>query len=270
VEENEHFGCFLCFRGWLLFFHRLTMSMSKRARLSAATLRWSGRKHHVFYTIVLPTVFEWCALSDFFMPDEMFHAYPEEHNGRVTTRGPFLVAHAVCKDWFVVLYKRIMAHRLRADYDVRVLRSNTGGIVKGNHVMVWGWDAFLQQKYLERGGVPLAEEYQRGVELTLTVQHMLLFKKWHMFLHCRALHRLFESLTPGFTRLRASTMAQRAARKGRRRIEFRRSMQIVHCSVFDWMVNMPCDYSHRIFCKREDSRVQLMVDYYDEYEQQMK
>lgn len=240
--------------------------MSKRARVSAEPLRWSDRRHHVFYTIVLPTVFEWCALSDFFMPDELFHAYPEKHDGRTTTRGPFSVAHAVCKDWFVVLYKRIMAHLLRADYDLRVLRNDTGGILKDNYVMMWGWDASLQQKYLEHGGAPLAKEYQRGVEVSLTVQHVLLFKKWHEFLNCRALHRLFDSLAPGFTRLRASTMAQRAARKGRRRVEFRRSMQIVHCSVFKWMVDTPLSFSNRVFCKRKDSRrVQLMIDHYDEY-----
>ena len=56
--------------------------------------------HHVFFTLVLPTVFEWCALSDFFMPDEMFHAYPKEENGRrharTLLRGARRVQRVVC------------------------------------------------------------------------------------------------------------------------------------------------------------------------------
>lgn len=208
---------------------------SKRSRTTpksapAATpapLRWTGQMHHIFFTLVLPTVFEWCALSDFFMPDELFHAYPEEKNGCVSTRGPFSVAHAVCKDWFVVLYKRLLAHCLRADYDMRVLRNNTGGMLKRGHVMVFDWCHVTLERYLCYGGTQLHKAYISGVELVMTTQHIKLCAKWKLFLNHRGLHRLFESMTSGHSRMRASTMAQRAVREGRRCIKMR-SVQIIN------------------------------------------
>ena len=156
------------------------MSTSKRTRLPA--VQWSDRMHHVFYTIVLPTVFEWCALSDFFMPDELFHAYAKEKNGCITTRGPFSVAHAVCKDWFAALYKRIAAHHLRLNFDMRVLQNDTGGILKDNHVMVRNWSTASLHNYLKKGGTPLADAYSSGVELIMTIEHLLLHEKKDSFL----------------------------------------------------------------------------------------
>jgi len=181
--------------------------------------------HHIFFTLVLPTVFEWCALSDFFMPDELFHAYPEEKNGCVTTRGPFSVAHAVCKDWFVVLYKRILAHRLRADYDMRVLRNNTGGMLKRGHVMVFAWCHHTLERYLCYGGTPLHKAYNSGVELVMTMQHFKLYSRWKVFLTHRGLQRIFNSMMSGYTGMRASTAVQKAAQEGRFLIKFRELIQ---------------------------------------------
>lgn len=196
--------------------------------------------HHVFFTLVLPTVFEWCALSDFFMPDEMFHAYPKEENGSVVTRGPFSVAHAVCKEWFAALYKRIVAHSLRADYDMRVLRNNTGGILKYKHAMVWGLTPTAQQRYLARGGTSLADAYDSGVELILTAQHVKLFARRKLFLKRRELQRLFASAEAfakpaGHTRLRPLTMVQRAVREGLCRIEMRQ-VQVMNEDVYNMMM----------------------------------
>jgi hypothetical protein len=176
---------------------------------------------------LLPTVFEWCALSDFFMPDALFHAYTEKKNGCVTTRGRFSVAHAVCKDWFVVLYKRILAHCLRADYDMRVLRNNTGGILKDNHVMVRGWRPDSKFGYLYHGGLPFHKAYNSGVELVMTMQHFKLYAKWKVFLKHRGLQRIFNSKMSGYTGMRASTMVQTAAQKGRFLIKFRELIQQV-------------------------------------------
>ena len=212
-----------------------------------APLQWTGRKHNIFFAVLLPTVFEWCALSDFFMPDALFHAYPEEKNGCVTTRGRFSVAHAVCKDWFVVLYKRILAHCLRADYDMRVLRNNTGGILKYNHAMVWGLTPTSRQKYLTQGGTPLADAYNSGVELILTTQHVKLFAKLKLFLKRRGLQRLFASVMPGHTRMRASTVVQTAVRKGLRRIKMRPA-QIMNEDVYNMM--MTAQVCH---CKKKNS-----------------
>ena len=75
------------------------------------------------------------------------------------------------------LYKRIVAHSLRADYDMRVLRNNTGGILKYKHAMVWGLTPTAQQRYLARGGTSLADAYNSGAELILTVQHVKLFAR---------------------------------------------------------------------------------------------
>ena len=192
--------------------------------------------HHIFFTLVLPTVFEWCALSDFFMPDELFHAYPEEKNGCVTTRGPFSVAHAVCKDWFVVLYKRILAHRLRADYDMRVLRNNTGGILKDNHVMVRGWSSEMHFWYSLDGGVPLDKAYNSGVELVMTMQHFKLYSKWKVFLQHRGLQRIFNSMMSSYRGMRASTMVQKAAREKRLYIKMRPPLQIVSEDLYVMLV----------------------------------
>ena len=195
---------------------------------------------HVFFTLGLPTGFEWCALSDFFMPDEMFHAYPKEENGSVVTRGPFSVAHAVCKEWFAALYKRIVAHSLRADYDMRVLRNNTGGILKYKHAMVWGLTPTAQQRYLARGGTSLADAYDSGVELILTAQHVKLFARRKLFLKRRELQRLFASAEAfakpaGHTRLRPLTMVQRAVREGLCRIEMRQ-VQVMNEDVYNMMM----------------------------------
>lgn len=203
--------------------------------LSATPPAMTERAHHIFFTVVLPVVFEWCALSDFFMPDELFHAYPEEKNGCVTTRGPFSVAHAVCKEWFVVLYKRILAHCLRADYDMRLLRNNTGGILKYNHAMVWGLSPTSRQRYLAQGGTPLDKAYNSGVELILTTRHVNLFEKRKLFLKHRGLQRLFASVMTGHTRMRASTMAQRVVREGLRRIKMRPA-QIMNEDIYNMMM----------------------------------
>lgn len=177
--------------------------MSTRAKRSRTTqtsapaatpapLQWTGQMHHIFFTVVLPTVFEWCALSDFFMPDELFHTYRQEANGSATTRGPFSVAHAVCKDWFAALYMRVYAHPFRVDYDMRLLRSNTGGIMHNGQVMLRMWKTADQLQYLRHGGTPVSEAYKSGVELYYTTKHNLLYKKLFTFLRCQALQVISE------------------------------------------------------------------------------
>ena len=162
---------------------------------------------HVFFTVVLPTVFEWCALSDFFMPDEVFHDYLEESTViidgsyflQTRKRAPFSVARAVCKDWFAVLYKRVYRHPMRMDYDVRLLRSNTGGIMHNGQVMLRMWTTTKQLEYLESGGTSVAEAYESGVELNCTHVHYSLIRKFEAFLGCEALRDLAKSTLPWYT-----------------------------------------------------------------------
>jgi len=183
----------------------------------SGALQWTGRMHHIFFAVVLPLVFEWCPLSDFFLADELFYHYHRmyiERNRCLTMSPPRFtlwifkgcsVARAVCKDWFAAVYTRLAAHPLRADYDVRLLRSDTGGIMTDvscllndfDQPVLNMWSTGYQSKYLAAGGTSVTKAYYSGVELNITQAHLELYEKWCRFLRCRALQDIFKSVLPG-------------------------------------------------------------------------
>lgn len=152
----------------------------KRVALTSA--EWQ-RFHHILFTVVLPTVFEWCALSDFFLPDDRFYK----------KNSSFAVAREVCSKWFALVYRRVHAHPLRADYDVRLLNNNSGGIMVDSQPMLHMWSTNIHLDYLEQGGESLTEAYERGVELVVTQAHMELYEKSGRFKRCEELFLLFEN-----------------------------------------------------------------------------
>lgn len=155
---------------------------------SPGTYQWTGQMHHVFFTVVLPTVFEWCTLSDFFIHDSVFHKY--EETGK--PRGPYSVCLAVCKDWFAAVFARARAHSMRADYDVRVLADKSGGIIMNHQPMLYMWKTARQLDYLSKGGVSVGEAFESGVELGITQVHVDVFEKWCRFSKCLSLRRVAE------------------------------------------------------------------------------
>lgn len=157
--------------------------------VALTTAKWQ-RIHHLLFTVVLPTVFEWCALSDFFLPDDWFY----KKNSRGERSGQaYSVAREVCSEWFALVYRRVHAHPLRADYDVRLLDNDSGGIMVDSQPMLHMWKTNAHLEYLEHGGESLAEAYERGVELVVTQTHMELYEKSGRFKRCEELFLLFEN-----------------------------------------------------------------------------
>lgn len=158
--------------------------------VALTTAKWQ-RLHHILFTVILPTVFEWCALSDFFLPDELFYK-KKSRGGR--SEEVHSVAREVCSEWFALVYRRVHAHPLRADYDVRLLDTDTGGIMVDSQPMLHMWSTNIHLEYLEQGGESLTEAYERGVELVVTQTHMELYEKSGQFKRCEELFLLFENL----------------------------------------------------------------------------
>ena len=180
---------------------------SKAAKTS--TLAWTQRRLHIFYCVVLRQVFEWCALSDFFLSDDFFYDYCGKKicdyaltSGAFTKPSkPYSVPIAVCKCWLREVQRRVRAHPLRMDYDMRVLKhegimhgADIGGVNLAGDTVVFPslccWGRKMHAMYKQEGGESAVQAAHRGVELCLTRKHALLFEKMLNFRRSETLGKI--------------------------------------------------------------------------------
>lgn len=171
-----------------------------------STLKWTDRRLHVFYCVVLRQVFEWCALSDFFLDDDLFFDYRgkkifDVHNRPFTKPSkPFFMTIAVCKAWLREVQLRVRACPLRMNYDMRVLKcsgimqeARVGLTIQGDSLVcprLCRWGKQMLALYETKGGESAIQATHRGVELCFTREHAFLYEKMLNFCQSKALGKI--------------------------------------------------------------------------------